>query len=270
MNVGEVVATTEHDSHAGIERVELADGRSFGRRRGGRAGPGARLEEVGQPGDAQRIGRRLGFVAHDDDQEERVGTEEGSALREDRRVDARVARVERGGLDADRLVRVGLDEEAIPGLVLRLEAASVLVDAGDHLGEVADERARRVHVADGGLRRHRRRRLPGAHFQRDGGKPGEEVERRRSLRDGRLVGAAAVQELAPVVVVRVQCRVGGVRVVRVACRRAAATSERGRDDAEVHVVDGRELRVARRASRRSSMARGRRPDRRRSSAIRAD
>ena len=67
--------------------------------------------------------------------EQRVGPQEVGALLEDGVVDA----LERGALPffVDLVERIGLDEEAVPGLVLRLEAAAVLVHALDERREVA-------------------------------------------------------------------------------------------------------------------------------------
>ena len=55
-------------------------------------------------------------------------------------------------VDADGLVRVGIDEEAVPALDLRLEAAADLAGAEHHVLEVGDEaRRRRRHGARGGV-----------------------------------------------------------------------------------------------------------------------
>ena len=74
-----------------------------------------------------RVDRRVVLVGEIDDGEERVGAKEVVPLLEERGVDAgERGDVVRGG---DRLERIGLDEEAVPALELRLDAASGLADA---------------------------------------------------------------------------------------------------------------------------------------------
>ena len=72
--------------------------------------------------DGERVRDLLVLVGDDDDREERVRPQEGRALREDDLVEALQARA-RAVLD-DRIERIGLDEEAVPGLVLGFEAAA--------------------------------------------------------------------------------------------------------------------------------------------------
>jgi hypothetical protein len=87
--------------------------------------------------DGEGVRNLLVLVGHRDDGDQRVRTQEGRSLREERTVDSLIGRL--FAADGYRGVRVGLNEEPVPGLVHPLESASVLVDPRDHPGEVGDE-----------------------------------------------------------------------------------------------------------------------------------
>ena len=228
-----VLAGGAHGVAAGAVRVAARALRGRGARSArARAleGRGALLVHVvaGHAGavEGPHVDRGVVLVGEVDDGQQRVGPEEVGALLEHLGVDARERRVAPG--DGDALVRVRLDEEAVPALELRLDAAAPLAHGADDLLEVLHELLR---VGERG--RAGRRRAAGV------------VGRRREVGEealGRVGDAAAVDELR-VVVPLVGRRLAGRLGAHVAPHRA----ERRRDDRDVQVVDRRELEVPRRA-----------------------
>ena len=176
--------------------------------------------------------------------DERVGAEEVVALLEDRRVDAVEVRLRRADrrVELDGVVRIRLDEEAVPALELRLEAAAVLADAGDEALEVRGDggvvgllghvriRGARVVRSPGGSHARKLPPLPSSGLA--------SVDRRLG---GPSLGLRAIEEVAAIVVVtRADGRHGRAGAGLADVGRAAAAERRG-DDADVQVVDRREL-----------------------------
>lgn len=89
----------------------------------------------------KRIAPRVFFVGEHDHREERVGSQKIVSLFEERRIDTleRDAVMTARRCDADRVPRIGLDQKVVPALELRLEAASILLDARDERREVRRE-----------------------------------------------------------------------------------------------------------------------------------
>src|SRR6185437_2650423 len=134
-------------------------------------------------------------------------------------------------LQRDALVRARVDQEAVPALVLRLEAAAVLPVADDQRAQVPDQGAGRVGVADLALARRIQRLI--------------RIPREEALvvpgRDG--AGRARVlagHEVAVVLVGgarrAVRTDVGGLVRAPVGAEAAEARAEH----ADVHVAHGRD------------------------------
>jgi hypothetical protein len=227
-------------------RVGVAGGGALGGGRAAAARVALRARHAGRgrerrvhegpalPAEGERVDRGVVLVREEDHGDERVGPEEVGALLEDRGVDALV--LGDVAFADDVGVRVGLDEEVVPALELRLEAAAVLLHAADEAGECL------VEVVHRGVGRRAFGGLLGL-VALDGREPREEVRRLR-VRNRRLLGAGAVDELTAVVVVRVERRVGRVRRV-FGARVGAEATHGGRDDADVDVDDRLELGLAR-------------------------
>ncbi len=151
------------------------------------------------------------------------------SLLENGRVDAGVCGL-RAGLH-DARVGIRLNEEAVPGLERRREAAAMDADVGEEPLEVANELRLGADGGDG------RGGLP--RVLRNAREPREEVRGRR-VGERRLVCAGAVDELPAIVGVRVERGVRRVGLGRVTLIAAAPTQGRA-EQPDVDVRDGLEL-----------------------------
>ena len=233
---------------AQVVRVGQADGRAA--RRG--EAPGHEVPR--RAAEAPHVDLGVVLVRQHEDRHERVRTQEVGTLLEDRRIDpvplrdgraAHHRRLEIG-------VRIRLDEEAVPALELRLDAAAELVNADDELLKVGLQHHR---VPDRRRTHGRRGRGLDALVVRVGARePVEEVRRiggpERGLRVvGQVVRVGRTVEQVPLIVVvpvdrpAARQRPRGARSGAWTRVRGEAPSERRAHDPDVQVVNGRELRV---------------------------
>ena len=210
----------------------------------GRAGELARAGRPAATAEGERIGPGVLFVGQHDHGDERVAAEEVLALLQNRRVEAveiGLRRVDRG-VELDRVVRIRLDEEAVPALELRFETAAVLLGADGQILEVLDEGGNVGLLGDVRIGLALVLRL----VRRE---PREEVaavvveglrvhDRGLGRAAGRLRAADEVTAIVVVAVADGRPRCAAARFADVL--RAAAAERRG-DDAEVQIVDRREL-----------------------------
>ena len=103
------------------------------------------------PWNASGSSRRVVLVAEEHDRDERVGTQERGALAEELDVDV-IGRPVAGRVAVahDLGPGIGLHEEAVDALELRLEPAAVLPDADDEILERGRRAASRLPVAGTG------------------------------------------------------------------------------------------------------------------------